>query len=126
MNFLKEFQPIIKGVGRIQQGHALHCPLCGSPCLDVLRVGTELDPTGDEITVCEGTSLVFERLGSGEGRSAVRIDFRAECGHYWCLILQQDRDGIYLYARPTEAPPVSAEDWKKINMERLDSVPRLR
>jgi hypothetical protein len=78
-----------------------------------MRVGTELDPSGDEIEVYDGTSLVFERQDRGERRSAVRIDFRGECGHFWSLILQQHKGVMEVYARAMDAPPRHRDEWEE-------------
>jgi hypothetical protein len=91
---------------------AIQCPFCDNTYHHVARVGTELDPSGDEIEVYEGTSLVFERQ-STERRSAVRVDFRGECGHFWSLILQQHKGVMEVYARAMEAPLRNRDEWEE-------------
>jgi hypothetical protein len=88
----------------------LCCPECGINYHHIMRVGTELDPNEDEISVYEGTSLIFERH-SGERRSALRTDFEGECGHYWSLILQQYKGRINVSTRQIDSPPVDVSDW---------------
>jgi hypothetical protein len=92
----------------------LECPFCDGTYHHVARVGTELSPEGDELEVYEGTSLVFERKSSNR-RSAVRIDFVGECGHYWSLILQQHKGVMRVYARERETPPCPPEEVGEIH-----------
>lgn len=94
------------------QEEPIECPICGGGYNHVIRVGTELDPSGDEIKVYEGTALVFERESS-ERHSAVRIDFDGECGHSWSLILQQHKGMMSIHARLIENAPIPVEDWKE-------------
>ena len=88
----------------------LECPFCDGNYHHIIRVGTELSPDGDETVMYAGTSLLFERISS-ERRSALRIDFRGECGHYWTLIFQQHKGTIFIYARPLERPPCTLDEW---------------
>lgn len=76
------------------------CPVCGEAYHHVRRVGTEVDPGGDENGdgMYEGTDLQFEHP-SGARRPAVRIDIEGECGHEWTLILQQHKGNLVLSAR---------------------------
>ena len=76
----------------------LERPFCDAAYHHVFRVGTELDPDEGELSIYEGTSLVFERE-SGERRSALRIDFEGECGHNWTLLFQQHKGFIYVSTR---------------------------
>ena len=94
-----------------QMHQLIQCPFCDGTYHHVMRVGTELDPSEDEITIYEGTDLIFNRLDSAERRSAVRIDFHGECGHYWSLILQQHKGMMEFYARRMEPPPLSVDAW---------------
>jgi hypothetical protein len=80
------------------EDNRLICPVCSFTYNHVQKVGTELDPGGDETCIYAGTSLVFERH-TGERRSAVRIDIMGECGHNWSLILQQHKGEIYVHLR---------------------------
>jgi hypothetical protein len=79
-----------KTTTELKDSIALCCPVCDGGYNHIKRVGTELDPTGDETEIYPGTSLVFERR-SGERRSALRIEIEGECGHSWKLILQQHK-----------------------------------
>jgi len=110
----------MKPVGSDEQ-ESLECPFCEGVYHHVLRVGTELDPDEDEISLYEGTNLIFDRHSS-ERRSAVRIDFRGECGHYWSLILQQHKGMMTLYSRALDNPPVSPEDWEAMHAKTLKKL----
>jgi hypothetical protein len=88
----------------------LECPFCDGNYHHIIRVGTELSPDGDETVMYAGTSLLFERTSS-ERRSALRIDFHGECGHYWTLIFQQHKGTIFVCARPLERPPCTLDEW---------------
>jgi hypothetical protein len=87
-----------QSINLVDKDGILVCPLCGFDYNHIKRVGTELDPEGDETVIYAGTSLVFERT-TGERRSAVRIDLDGECGHSWSLILQQHKGRIEIETR---------------------------
>jgi hypothetical protein len=88
----------------------LLCPCCQDGHYQhIIRVGTELDPDGDETQIYRGTSRVFE-TGNGERRSSLRIDLAGECGHYWSLILNQHKGTIGIWARVTDDPTARPDD----------------